>query len=193
MYPMIANVAEVVQANALLEECKGDLARRGVPFSPALDVGVMIEIPAAALTAASLARHVNFFSIGTNDLVQYTLAVDRVNEQVGYLYEPTHPAVLKLMKMSIDAAHAAGIWVGICGEVAADPRVTPLLLGLGLDELSVAPAAVPVIKDVIRSLEYSRAKELAETALACSSGSEVLDLCRSMMASAAPELLRLTG
>lgn len=193
MYPMIANAAEVQQANALLEECKADLTRRGVPFSPAMDVGVMIEIPAAALTAAAIARHVNFFSIGTNDLVQYTLAVDRVNERVAYLYEPTHPAVLRLMKMTVDAARAAGIWTGICGEVAADPRVTPLLLGLGLDELSVAPAAVPVVKDVIRSLEYARAKELADQALTCQSGREVLALCRDMLESAAPELLQLIG
>lgn len=191
MYPMIANAGEVRQANALLDECKRDLRGRGVPIGADIDVGVMIEIPSAAVTADTLAPFVDFFSIGTNDLVQYTLAVDRVNENVAYLYEPAHPAVVRLIKMAVDAGHAAGIWVGICGEMAADPYMTPLLLGLDLDEFSVTPAAVPVVKDVIRALHHSRARELARAALDCGSAADVLALCKATVAQAVPELRQL--
>lgn len=191
MYPMISGVKEVVQANALLEECKGELARRGIPFDKDIEVGVMIEIPGAALTADAIAKHVRFFSLGTNDLVQYTLAVDRVNERVAYLYEPTHPGVLKLIKQTIDAGHNAGIWVGICGEMGADPLLTPLLVGLGVDEISVAPAAVPMVKDVIRQVPHVRARELAVRALKCESAGEALALCRELTSEVAPELLQL--
>ena len=189
MYPMISGAKEVLQANALLDESKEELRKRGVPFDENMDVGIMVEIPSAALTADIIAKHVDFFSIGTNDLVQYSLAVDRVNERVAYLYEPMHPAVLKLMKNTIDAGHAAGIWVGICGELAADPLATPLLVGMGLDELSVAPAAVPIVKDVIRALEKERAEKLAHAALRCKSAGEVLSLCRELTSEVAPELL----
>lgn len=191
MYPMISNAREVIQANALLDEAKEELIRKGVPFDKDIEVGVMIETPAAALTAEVIARNVSFFSLGTNDLVQYTLAVDRVNERVAYLYEPTHPAVLKLLKITIDAGHAAGIWVGVCGEMAADPLMTPLLLGMGVDEMSVAPAAVPVVKDLIRNIDKSRAETLACKALDCRSATEVLSLCRELTAEVAPELLEL--
>lgn len=191
MYPMISNAGEVVRANELLEEAKADLVKAGVPFKKDIEVGVMIEIPGAALTAEVIAEHVRFFSIGTNDLIQYTLAVDRVNERVAYLYEPTHPAVLKLIHRTIEAGHARGLWVGVCGEMAADPLMAPLLLGLGVDELSVAPLAVPIVKDVVRSLKYSRAKELADVALSCKSAVEVLSHCRKFTMEVAPELLEL--
>jgi len=191
MYPMISNSTEVIRANELLEESKQELAAAGVPFQQAIDVGVMIEIPGAALTADVIAEHVKFFSIGTNDLIQYTLAVDRVNERVAYLYEPTHPAVLRLIQMTIEAAHRHGIWVGVCGEMGADPLMTPLLLGMGVDELSVAPLAVPLVKDVVRSLKYSRAQELAKVALSCKTAVEVLSHCRKLTMEVAPELLEL--
>jgi len=191
MYPMISTVNEVVQANTLLEEVKEGLASEGTPFDPDIEVGVMIEIPSAAIMADVIAEHVGFFSLGTNDLVQYTLAVDRINERVAHLYEPSHPAVLKLIKMTIDAGHRHGIWVGLCGEMAADPLMSPLLLGLGVDELSVAPSAVPLIKDAIRSLSMARCREVTEAALTCPSPVEVLGHCRKLIKEAAPELLEL--
>lgn len=191
MYPMVANAGEVLRANELLEQAKADLSARGVPFDKDIEAGVMIEIPSAALTADVLAEHVKFFSLGTNDLIQYTLAVDRKNERVAYLYEPTHPAVLKLIKMTIDAAHRHGIWVGLCGEMASQPLLTALLLGLGVDELSMAPSAVPLVKDAVRAVTMTRARELAELALTCKNGADVLGYCRKLTSEVAPELLEL--
>jgi len=191
MYPMVSNVDEVLRANAFLEEAKDDLRQRGVPFDDNLEVGVMIEVPSAAITADLIAPHVDFFSLGTNDLVQYTLAVDRVNERVAYLYEPTHPAIIKLIKNTIDVGHQHGIWVGICGEMAANPVMAPLLMGLGIDEFSMSPSAVPMVKHVVRSLKFPQAEELAKTALPSSSASEVQNLCRQLIEKAAPEILEL--
>lgn len=193
MYPMISSADEVIRANALLEECKQDLRQRRIAFDEHLEVGVMIEIPSAALTADIIARHASFFSIGTNDLVQYTLAVDRVNDRVAHLYEPAHPAVLKLIKHTIDAGHGRGIWVGVCGQMAGDPMLTPLLIGLGIDELSMSPSSVPMVKDIIRNLTWERAKALAEQALASASASEVMGYCRQVVESVAPEILELLG
>lgn len=189
MYPMISSVDEVKQANALLEESKQELRDRGMAFNEEIDVGVMIEIPSAALTADLIAPHVKFFSIGTNDLVQYTLAVDRVNERIAYLYEPTHPAILKLIKQTIDVGHEHGIWTGICGEMAGNPLMVPLLMGMGADEFSVSPSLVPVVKDVIRNLRYAQAEELAAQALASVSPKEVLDICRKLTQEVAPEVI----
>jgi len=191
MYPMICKASEVVAANKILEKAKQDLRDAGELFDEEVEVGVMIEIPSAALTADLIAKHVSFFSLGTNDLIQYALAVDRVNERVAYLYEPTHPGVLKLIKSTIDAGHRHGIWVGLCGEMAADPVMVPLLLGLGVDELSVAPSLVLLVKDAVRKVEMSQARELAERALACESGGEVLALCRQLTEKVVPELLEL--
>jgi phosphotransferase system enzyme I (PtsI) len=191
MYPMISNVGEVVRANAMLEECKEELKAQGVPFNAEIEVGVMIEIPSAALTADLLAKHVSFFSIGTNDLVQYTLAVDRVNDRVAHLYEPTHPAVLKLIKATIEAGHAKGIWVGVCGQMAGDPLMTALLLGLGIDELSMVPSSVPLVKSIVRSITTTQAKTLADAALVAGTASEVLERCRALAAQVAPEILEL--
>jgi phosphotransferase system enzyme I (PtsI) len=188
---MISSAVEVIRANELLEEAKEELAAQGIPFQRDIEVGIMIEIPSAALTADVIARHVSFFSLGTNDLVQYTLAVDRINDRVAYLYEPTHPAVLKLIKLAVDAGHRHSLWVGLCGEMAADPVLTPLLLGLGVDELSVAPAAVPLVKDAVRSVRYAQSTDLANTALQCRSATEVLQHCRRLTAEVAPELLEL--
>jgi phosphotransferase system enzyme I (PtsI) len=191
MYPMISRLSEVLRANELLEEAKQELALKKIAFQRDIDVGVMIEIPCAALMADTLARHVKFFSLGTNDLIQYTLAVDRRNERVASLYEPTHPAVLKLIHETVAAGHRHGIWVGVCGEMAADPLMTPLLVGFGVDELSVAPSAVPLVKDAVRSVSFARAKELAVLALGCQTGAEVLEHCRKLTSEVAPELLEL--
>jgi len=193
MYPMISNADEVIRANALLEEAKADLRREKVAFNENIDVGVMIEVPSAALTADLIAPHVSFFSLGTNDLVQYTLAVDRVNERIAYLYEPTHPAIIKLIKHTVDVGHEHGIWTGLCGEMAANPLMVPLLLGLGVDELSVSPSAVAVVKDMIRSIRYADAEDLADAAIRSESAGEVLQLCRDLTRKAAPEILELVG
>ncbi|MFO7870874.1 MAG: phosphoenolpyruvate--protein phosphotransferase [Kiritimatiellia bacterium] len=191
MYPMISSVDEVKRANEILEEAKEELGDSVPEVCRNMDVGAMIEIPSAALTADVIAEQVQFLSIGTNDLIQYTIAVDRVNEQVAYLYEPTHPAVLQLIKMTIDAGHRKGIWVGLCGEMAADPLMTALLIGLGVDELSVAPSAVPLVKDAVRSVRYVSAKELAEKALECRSAVEVLNHCKKLTKDVAPEILEM--
>jgi phosphotransferase system enzyme I (PtsI) len=188
MYPMISCLDELNQANALVEVCKGELRDENIPFDEHLETGAMIEIPSAALAASSLAKRVKFFSIGTNDLIQYTLAVDRLNEKIAHLYEPTHPAILRLIKMTVEAGHQHGIWVGVCGEMAGDPLLTPLLLGLGVNELSVAPPSVPQIKYLIRRLKLAEAKTLAEFALECESGAEILARCEAHVRAAAPSL-----
>jgi phosphotransferase system enzyme I (PtsI) len=188
MYPMISGIDELNQANAMLEEFKAELRGEGIPFDEGLEVGAMIEIPSAAVAAESLARRVKFFSIGTNDLIQYSLAVDRLNEKIAHLYEPTHPAILRLIKMTADAGRHHGIWVGVCGEMAGDPILTPLLLGLGVTELSAAPAVVPQIKYLIRRLKMNEARELAEFALQCDSGAEILARCRKLAHQIAPSL-----
>jgi phosphoenolpyruvate-protein phosphotransferase (PTS system enzyme I) len=188
MYPMISCLDELVQANTLLDTYREELRKEGVPFDEKMEVGAMIEIPSAALTADALAKRVQFFSIGTNDLIQYTLAVDRLNEKIAHLYEPTNPSILRLIKMTADAAHAAGIWVGVCGEMASDPLMIPLLLGLGVDELSVAPQAVPQIKYLIRRVKMSEAKEIAEAALHSESSADILDRSQRLVRSVAPSL-----
>jgi phosphoenolpyruvate-protein phosphotransferase (PTS system enzyme I) len=188
MYPMISCMAELDQANALLAEYKAELCAEKVEFDPALEVGVMIEIPSAVLIADALAKRVKFFSLGTNDLIQYSLAVDRLNEKIAHLYQPTHPAIVSLIKMTVEAAHRNGIWAGICGEMAGDPYLVPLLIGLGIDELSVTPLAVPPIKYLIRHLEMKQVRELAEFALQCHDGGEILARSQALAREVAPAL-----
>jgi len=188
MYPMISCVDELTQANTLVEEYKRELACEGIAFNPNVEIGAMIEIPSAAIGAETLARRCKFFSIGTNDLIQYSLAIDRLNEKIAHLYEPTNPAILRLVQMTVAAAHKHGIWVGVCGEMAGDPVLTPLLLGLGVDELSVAPANVPQIKFLIRRMKMAEARELADFALQCESGAEVLARAEQYARSIAPSL-----
>ena len=173
MYPMISGVEELEAANKCLEEARQELKARKIPFGRDMEVGVMIEVPSAALIADILASRVDFFSIGTNDLIQYSLAVDRVNEKIAYLYEPAHPAVLRLLKNIIDAGHAKGIWVGMCGEMAGEPKFAPLLLGLGLDEFSVPAPYLLRIKKIIRSVCYEDAKDMVLQALELATGKEV--------------------
>ncbi|RYD60204.1 MAG: phosphoenolpyruvate--protein phosphotransferase, partial [Verrucomicrobiaceae bacterium] len=155
MYPMISGVDEVRRANVILEECRQELLAEGKPFNPEMEVGAMIEIPSAALSADLIAKEVDFFSIGTNDLIQYAIAVDRLNEHIAHLYEPTHPSIIRLIRMIVDAGHAHSLWVGVCGEMAGDIVLTPLLLGLGVDELSTGAALVPRVKRAVQSLDIA--------------------------------------
>ena len=188
MYPMISGLDELKQANALLEQYKAELRQENIPFDEHLEVGAMIETPSAAIVADSLAKHVRFFSIGTNDLIQYSLAVDRLNEKIAHLYEPTHPAIVRLIKTTVDAAHKHKVRVSVCGEMAGDPVLAPLLLGLGVDELSAAPSLVPSLKFLIRRLKLSEAQELAAFALDCESAAEILARCQELAREIAPSL-----
>ncbi len=189
MYPMVTSPGEVRRANALLDECRHELRAEGHPFDERLEVGVMIEVPAAALCAEEIARDVQFMSIGTNDLVQYTLAVDRLNDAVASLYEPTHPAVLRLIRHVVGVAHVAGLWVGVCGEMASDIVLVPLLLGLGIDELSAAASLVPRIKRAVQTLEIGVCRELAARALGSDSAADTLKACESLARERYGELL----
>ena len=165
MYPMISGAEELARANAVLDECKAELKQRGQPFDEKISVGSMIEIPSAAVTADILAKKCDFFSVGTNDLIQYMLAIDRVNDRIAHLYEPTHPAILRMLKYIVEQAHQANIKVAVCGEMAGDPVFAPLLLGLGVDELSMSPTLLPAVKYLVRAMKLSDAKALAEEAL----------------------------
>ena len=173
MLPMISSVGEVRRARQLLRLAQEELRGRGIPFDPDIKTGVMIEVPSAAVMADHIAREADFFSIGTNDLIQYTLAVDRDNDAVAPLFQQFHPAVLQMLKTVITAGHRRNVWVGMCGEMAGDPLATILLVGLGLDEFSVAPAVLPEIKKIIRSVKASEARRIADRALAMESDEEI--------------------
>jgi phosphoenolpyruvate-protein phosphotransferase (PTS system enzyme I) len=188
MYPMISGLDELTQANALVDECKADLRRNNLPFDEAMEIGAMIETPSAVIVADSLAKRLKFFSIGTNDLIQYSLAVDRMNERIAHLYEPTHPAIVRLIKATVEAAHRHKVWVSVCGEMAGDPVLAPLLLGLGVNELSAAPALVPPVKYLIRRLKLTEAQELAAFALECESAGDILAKCQELAQRIAPDL-----
>ncbi len=176
MFPMVSGLSELKRARAALRECMDELSKADVPFNPDMPVGVMIEVPSAAVCADLLAPEVDFFSIGTNDLIQYTVAVDRVNPHVADLYRPTHPAVIRLIKRTIDAANANGIWTGVCGEMAGDIRLTPLLIGLGVEELSVGPHQVPRVGQAVRSLSHAECAAMSDEALKKGHSYEILGL-----------------
>ncbi|MCL2130518.1 MAG: phosphoenolpyruvate--protein phosphotransferase, partial [Treponema sp.] len=161
MFPLISGIEELDEALLLLEEAKAECRKKKQPFLDNVEAGIMIEVPSAAITADILAKRSGFFSIGTNDLVQYSLAVDRGNEKVNYLAQPLHPAVLRFIKNAIDAAHKSGIKAAMCGEMAGNPGMAVLLLGLGLDEFSMASSSIPLIKEIIRKVDFATAKELA--------------------------------
>ena len=182
MYPMIASVEEVKCANVMLEECKAELRKEGVAFNEDIKVGIMIEVPAAAVIAPILAKYVDFFSIGTNDLCQYTLAVDRMNEAIGNLYQPLHPGVLRLIKGVIDASHEQGKFTGMCGELAGDPVATMILLGLGLDEFSMTASSIPLIKNILRSVSKAECEAVANHALTLDTAEEITAYAKSVLA-----------
>ncbi|HHV13330.1 MAG TPA: phosphoenolpyruvate--protein phosphotransferase [Clostridiales bacterium] len=173
MFPMVSSLEEVRKAKELLEICKEELRKEQLGFDPGLCTGIMIEIPSAVIIADLLIEEVDFFSIGTNDLCQYTLAVDRMNKDVAYLYQPLHPGILRLIKQTVDAAHAVNKEVGICGEMAGDAVNALALIGLGIDELSMSPAVIPEIKALIRQTSYEELKTLADRILNCKTTDDI--------------------
>ena len=185
---MISGLAEFRRAMELYEESKEDLTKRGLPFDPDIDVGIMIEVPAAALIADVLAKEADFFSIGTNDLIQYCLAVDRINKEVAYLFEPLHPSIVRLLKDVVDAGHKEGIPVGMCGEMAGDLRYIFLLLGFGFDQLSMVGSMVPWIKRIIRSAHHSDTELLAMEILRGKDGQENEQILSAWIKSKFPDL-----
>lgn len=182
MYPMISSLEELQRANAILSDVREALDADGVEHAPDIPVGIMVETPAAAIMADVLAPFSDFFSIGTNDLTQYTLAIDRTNERVAPLFQPLHPALLRLVKQTIDAAHAHGIWVGMCGELAGMQKAIPILLGLGLDEFSMAPRTIPHAKWLIRRIVDEEAQLIAEAALSKGTAAEIEQLMQDFLA-----------
>lgn len=173
MFPMIATLEELREAKAFVEEMKQELSLEKVAYSNDVELGIMIEIPSAAIISDVLAKEVDFFSIGTNDLIQYTVAVDRMNENVSYLYSSYNPAVLRLIKTVIDNAHKEGKWVGMCGEMAGDVKLAPVLLGFGLDEFSMSASSILKVRSVIRGIEFRRAKVIAEDVLKMGTAEEI--------------------
>ena len=190
MFPLVSGVREVKEALDVLDQCREDLTDKGIPFSNDIEVGAMIEVPSAALMAREIGALVDFLSIGTNDLIQYTVAVDRVNPRVAQLYKPAHPAVLRLIKSTIDGGRENGIWTGICGEMAGDLILLPVLVGLGLDELSVGTPRLPSVKHAIRALNHSDCKDLADEVLTLSESRHIMQASRQLAMSSYPELLK---
>jgi len=187
LFPMISGIDEIRQAKAILEEVKKGLVRAKIPFDEKIGIGAMIEIPSASDIADILAREVDFFSIGTNDLIQYALAVDRINEHVSYLYQPLHPAVLRIVRGVVQAGHQAGIPVAICGEMAAEPIYAVVLLGLGLDEFSMNPVSIPKVKKVLRMSRFEETRSLVEQLFQFPTASEIECFVRNWMAKRFPE------
>ena len=187
MFPMISGVGELRAALAVVEEARSELKKRRISFDRQMPVGIMVEIPAAAIIADQLAREVNFFSIGTNDLIQYALAIDRVNEHVSYLYEPLHPAILRLIRRIVDAGHDAGIPVAMCGEMAGEPLYTYVLLGLGLDEMSMNATSIPRVKRILRKSAAFEAREFAEGLLAHATAADIAGILVKKLEDLFPE------
>ncbi|MBN2450716.1 MAG: phosphoenolpyruvate--protein phosphotransferase [Lentisphaeria bacterium] len=189
LFPMISTLEEMQQALAVLADVKEELTAQGIDYNPHLDVGIMVEVPAAAMLADKLAPHVDFISLGTNDLVQYSLAVDRSNPDISYLYQPTHPAIIRMIQHVVQAVYTHGKWIGICGEMAAEPLYAPLILGLGIHELSMAPVAIPEVKRVVRHIRMHEAEALVDQAVTCGTAEEVTTLCRNFLRKNYPEAL----
>lgn len=183
MFPMIATLDEFREAKAILEEERAKLASEDIPVSDSIQLGIMVEIPSTAVLADQFAKEVDFFSIGTNDLIQYTMAADRMNERVSYLYQPFNPSILRLVKMVIDAAHREGRWVGMCGEMAGDRNAIPILVGLGLDEFSMSASSILPARSLITKLNSDDARKLASDALECRTAQEVLELVQHAVGS----------
>ena len=193
MYPMISTIEELLAANLELRDCMEQMRSEGIAFDENIQRGVMIELPAAALIASALAKEADFFSLGTNDLVQYTLAVDRINETVARLYQPTHPGVLRLIDMTIKAGHAKNISVSVCGEMAADPVLSILLIGMGVDELSMSPNLIPPVKRIVSQVAYDDAQKLAAAVRQMSEApaDKIYAFCRNQVMKLVPDLLYL--
>ena len=187
LLPMISGIQEITEARHIIDEVKQQLISAGIPIDRNIKIGAMIEVPSAVIIADRLAEKVDFFSIGTNDLIQYALAIDRVNERVTYLYEPLHPAVLIMLKQVVDAGHRAGIKVAMCGEMAGDPLCTPILLGLQLDGLSMTPLAIPRVKRIIRNSTVKESSELLDTVLTFPTAREIKEYVRNYMIQRFPE------
>lgn len=181
MFPMVSGIEELQSIFALLEESKEELRREGTPFREDIPVGIMIEVPSAAFTSDILARAVDFFSLGTNDLIQYTIAVDRENQRIAYLYEPFHPAVLRIIKLVVDNAHSCGIPVGMCGEMAGDVNAALVLLGLGLDELSMSAISIPEVKRIVRSVTLAEAEQMVSAVMEMNSYREIGEFVQRWM------------
>ncbi|MBN2282941.1 MAG: phosphoenolpyruvate--protein phosphotransferase [Deltaproteobacteria bacterium] len=188
LIPMISGVEEIRHVKEIIAEVKDELKKEGKPYGEGIKLGIMIEVPSAVVIADLLAREVDFFSIGTNDLIQYSLAIDRVNERVDYLYKPCHPAILRLIKQVVEAGHRAGIKVAMCGEMAGDPLYALVLMGLGLDGLSMTPLAIPRIKKIMRESTYSESTELIQNILGFMEAHEVEEYVRDYMTERFPEL-----
>ncbi len=188
MFPMISGLQEILNAKEILSVVKEDLDNRNIDYDHELRVGIMIEIPSAVSMAEILAQHVDFFSIGTNDLIQYSLAIDRTNEHVAYMYEPFHPAILRMIQHTVNSAKKAGISVAICGEMAGDPMCIPILLGLGLNELSMNPSTIPLIKKIIRSLSLKEARADFDNVMKLNTAKEVRSFVLNRMKTLVPEL-----
>ena len=182
MFPMIATIQEFLDAKAIFEEEKAKLISEGVAVAEKIEVGMMVEIPASAVLADQFAKHADFFSIGTNDLIQYSMAADRMSEKVSYLYQPLNPSILRLVKMTIEGAHKNGKWVGMCGEMAGDAMAAPLLLGLGLDEFSMSATSILRARKIINGLSYEEMKELAAKAVECETEGQVSELVKNALA-----------
>lgn len=191
MFPMISCLEEVTKALQRLNEAKLELDQKNIPYSKNIEIGIMIETPSAALMADKLAEKVDFFSLGTNDLVQYTMVVDRNSEKVAYLYQPSHPSVLTLIKHVVDAAKKHGIWVSICGEMASDPQYTVLLIGLGLNELSMSPVSINIIRKIIRNTKMHEAEKIVEQALNCSTAEEALNISLEYLKKIVPDIYNI--
>lgn len=189
MFPMISGLQELRRAKARLKECQGELRREGVRFNPEMPVGIMMELPSAVMIADLLAREVDFFSIGTNDLIQYSLGIDRANQHVSYLYQPLHPAVLRAIKRVVDAAHQEGIEVSLCGEVASDPFCIPILMGMQIDSISLTPQAIPGIKRIIRQAGMAECKELLREVIHCRTVNHINRLVKETIFRQYPEEL----
>ena len=182
MFPMIATIDEFKNAKQFVLDTKEELLKEGVKVSDEIEIGMMVEIPASAVLADEFAKYADFFSIGTNDLIQYSMAADRMSEKVAYLYQPLNPSILRLIKMTIDGAHSQGRWCGMCGEMGGDPMAAPVLLGLGLDEFSMSATKILPTRKIITSLNKKEMEELANKALKCHTESEVTELVKNVLA-----------
>src|SRR5438445_3489482 len=187
MVPLDSGVQELREVKTLIRQIREELDTEGIEYNPNLKIGIMVEVPSAAMIADILAQEADFFAIGTNDLIQYSLAIDRSNENVSYLYEPLHPALLRLIKNIIDAGKASGIPVSMCGEMAADPIYAVVLIGLGLEIFSMNPSSIPMIKNIVRSVRYRDCRRIAEMALQKRTAQEIEEFVIESVAMRFPE------